>query len=378
LDDIMTMRIPVGLLGATLSLLSGAQAQTLPNPILFVTQVPIPADFTTIGSTFGHQSGEISSVGRGGDLYIRYPNGTLRNLTAEAGFGSVGLQGATAIAVRDVELSFDATKAVFSMVIGAPTQFQQAEYYWQLYEITGFGVGQTAVITKLANQPANYNNIEPAYLSDGKIVFVSDRPRSGERHLYPQQDEYESAPTPTGLWRLDPGTGALTLMQHSPSGSFDPVVDSFGRLLYVRWDHLQRDQQADASGNPFGNFNWLSEAQNAPFAPLLDVFPEVRVAPNGAQTNGHTFNTFLPWMLHQDGTAEETINHLGRHELHSYFNRSFSDDPNLIEFTPGTRPNALAVRNVTMLALDPSTPGRQRPDYRFQRAAKRQSRHGAV
>jgi Hydrazine synthase alpha subunit middle domain len=333
-----------------------AEAQALPNPILFVTQMPIPSDFTTIGSTFGNQLASMDSAGRGGDLYIRYPDGSLRNLTAEAGFGVTGLQGATAIGVRDPEVSFDATKAVFSMVIGAPNQFVYNEYYWQLYEVTGLAQNQTAVITRVANQPANYNNIQPAYLSDGSIVFVSDRPRSGERHLYPQHDEYESAPTPTGLWQLRPnaGAGSLKLLQHSPSGSFDPVLDSFGRLLYTRWDHLQRDQQADVNGNPFGNFNWLSEAANAPIGPLVEVFPEPRIS-LGGNVNGHTLNTFLPWMIHQDGTAEETVNHVGRHELHSYFNRSFNDDPNLVEFNPGNRNSA---RNITQLALDPVTPGR--------------------
>ena len=223
-------------------------AQDLPNPIMFVTQMPIASDFTTIGSTFGNHLATMESAGRGGDLYIRYPSGSLRNLTAEAGFGVTGLQGTTAIGVRDPEVSFDGTKAIFSMVIGAPTQFVYNDYYWQLYEVTGLAAGQTAVITRVPNQPTNTNNIQPAYLSDGTIVFVSDRSRSGERHLYPQQDEYESAETPTGLWKLNPsaGAGSLQLMQHSPSGSFDPILDSFGRVLYTRWDHLQRDQQADA------------------------------------------------------------------------------------------------------------------------------------
>lgn len=353
-------RLPINPMFPMLALFACAKlsAQALPNPIMFVTQFPIASDFTTIGSTFGNQLADTESAGRGGDLYIRYPDGSLRNLTAEAGFGVIGLQGASAIGVRDPEVSFDATKAIFSMVIGAPNQFVYNEYYWQLYEVTGLGQGQTAVITRVANQPANYNNIQPAYLSDGSVVFVSDRPRSGQRHLYPQQDEYESAPTPTGLWKFNPNVaGSLKLMQHSPSGSFDPVVDSFGRVLFVRWDHLQRDQQADVSGNPSQNFNWLTEAVDAPFGPLAEVFPEPRIA-NGGIATGHTFNAFLPWMIQQDGSAEETINHIGRHELHGYFNRSFNDDDNLVEFTPGTRPNLNVVRNMTQLALDPNTPGR--------------------
>ena len=98
----------------------GAWIFGLPNPILFVTQVPIPGDFASIGSVFGNQLGDIDRVGRGGDLYIRYTDGTLRNLTQEAGYGTSGLQGASSIAVRDPAVHWSGTKALFSMVIGAP------------------------------------------------------------------------------------------------------------------------------------------------------------------------------------------------------------------------------------------------------------------
>ena len=349
------------LLLTVLSTAALAAQKALNNPILFVTQMPIPSDFTTIASTFGNHRAGIEETGRGGDLYIRYSNGTLRNLTQEAGFGQVGFQGATAISVRDPAMHFSGTKAIFSMVIGAPTaQFQGGTYYWQLYEITGFGAGQTVSITKVPNQPAEFNNVQAAYLSDGTIVFVSDRPRTGERHLYPQQDEYESAATPTGLWKLNPTSGTLSLMQHSPSGSFDPIVDSFGRVVFSRWDHLQRDQQADVVGNPSGNFNWASEAANAQIVGLSEVFPELRVAPPGSIVNGHRLNQFLPWTISQDGTSEEMLNHIGRHELLSYFDRSFNDDPNLVEFNPGLSPHAnmLQLENLLYLAEDPNIPGR--------------------
>jgi len=344
-----------------LSMTAFAVPKVLNNPIMFVTQMPIPSDFTTIASTFGNQRAGIEESGRGGDLYIRYTNGTLRNLTQEAGFGQVGFQGATSISVRDPAMHFSGTKAIFSMVIGAPTaQFQSSPYYWQLYEVTGFGAGQTVSIVKVANQPPDFNNVQAAYLTDGTIVFVSDRPRSGERHLYPQQDEYESAATPTGLWKLNPTSGALSLMQHSPSGSFDPIVDSFGRVVFSRWDHLQTDQQADNLGNPFGNFNWTSEAANAQIVGLSEVFPEPLVAVSGSTVNGHRLNQFLPWTIRQDGTGEEMLNHIGRHELLSYFDRSFNDDPNLVEFNPGLSPHAnlLQLENLLYLAEDPNIPGR--------------------
>ncbi|HVJ63553.1 MAG TPA: hypothetical protein VM555_12680, partial [Tahibacter sp.] len=333
-----------------------AMAQELPYPILFVTQFPIPGDFTAIGSVFGNHRGSVDLVGRGGDLYVRYPNGTLRNLTQEAGYGNAGMQGATSIAVRDPAMSWDGTKAVFSMVVGAPTQqFVYVQSYFQLYEITGLGAGQTAVVTKVANQPPDYNNVSPAYLSDGSLVFVSDRPRNGARHLYPQLDEYEEAPTPTGLWRLQPANGRLELLQYAVSGSFNPIVDSYGRLLFTRWDHLQRDQQNEGANNPYGIFNWSSEGpQSTPTPDRSEVFPEPRIAAGGSGVNGFTINHFFPWVVNQDGTEEETLNHVGRHELHSYFNRSFNE-AGQVEFIAPPRNNIL---NFLQMREDPTMPGR--------------------
>lgn len=330
----------------------------LPNPVMFVTQVPSTGGFADVGSVFANHLGSMQSVARGGDLWIRYPNGTLRNLTEEAGYGSSGLQGANAIAVRDPAVNFAGNKAVFSMIVGAPTQiYQQITSYWQLYEITGFGVGQTITITKVAGQPGDNHNVQPTYGSDGAIIFASDRTRGGERHLYPQLDEYESTPTPSGLWKLQPSTGKLSLLQHSPSGSFSPFVDSYGRIIFTRWDHLQQDQQAESSAN--GAFNWASEAANAPTSAAVEVFPEPRSDTN--TSFGHRLNNFLPWMINQDGTGEETLNHIGRHELFGYFSRSLKNDSSLRDFSDSSTPrraNPNVTENWLQIAEDPTKPGR--------------------
>lgn len=73
--------------------------------------------------------------------------------------------------------------------------YSQQDTVWQLYEITALGKNETPVITKVANQPAAFNNINPIYGSDDRIIFTSYWPRNGEQHLYPQRDEYESRPS---------------------------------------------------------------------------------------------------------------------------------------------------------------------------------------
>src|SRR3569833_2941129 len=97
----------------------GAYAQAeagpvLPYPILFVTQLPLSSDFTSIASVFGNHKPGLQDVGRGGDLWIRYPDGTLKNLTQTAGYGITGFQNHNAIAVRDPSVDWDGSKALFS------------------------------------------------------------------------------------------------------------------------------------------------------------------------------------------------------------------------------------------------------------------------
>ena len=109
-----------------------------------MTQVPIASDFGTVNATFGNHLAGMLEAGRGGDLWMRYPDGTLKNLTKSAGFGMEGQQGDKAIAVRDPSVYWDASKAVISMVVGAPTQqFEIRAFRWQLYEITGLGKNDT-------------------------------------------------------------------------------------------------------------------------------------------------------------------------------------------------------------------------------------------
>jgi hypothetical protein len=343
----------------------GASGPT--NAILFVTQVVVPSDFTTIASIFGNQQGGVDSCGRGGDLWIRYPNGTLRNLTRAAGCGNSGRQLGNAIAVRQPSVYWDGTKAVFSMVTGAPpVQYDISHtFYWQLYEITNFlNPAAIPIITKVPNQPTNFNNISPIYGTDDRIIFTSDRPRDGSQQLYPQLDEYEEAPTVSGVWSLNSTNGDLILLEQSPSGSFSLSLDTAGRVIFVRWDHMQRDQQADAdiantSTNViYGTFDWSDEsASSYPTTNRVEVYPGPRYD-NGIYT-GHTFNQFFPWQMNEDGTAEETVNHVGRHELGgSYAREDRTNDSNISDlYYFGDKYNTNTISNFTQVHEDGAHPG---------------------
>jgi len=305
-------------------------AVSVQNPVVFAGWVPTPNSFGAESSTFETHLSTPSAAPRGGCLCIWYPDGTWRDLTAAAGFGHAGLQDATSIAVRDPYVSFDATKIVFSMIVGAPPQFGQQPHFWQLYEITNFAEGQTPHITLVPNQPATFNNVQPSYASDGGYLFGSDRTRDGTAFLYPQLDEYESQPTVTGIWKLDP-SGFVWQVTDAPSGDQYPSLDAYGRIVYMQWDHLQRDQQCDSNPPPSNCFNYASESSTQHVSASIETFPEQRAGTVG-NVNPHTFNLFLPWCVNQDGTTPEICDHIGRHEISNYFQDAFNNDSALHDF----------------------------------------------
>ncbi len=302
---------------------------------------------------------------------IRYPDGSVKNLTRLAGYGTTGLQGrkgTTSIAVREPCVHWSGNRAVFSMVVGAPrSQYDESQFFWQLYEISGLGKNETPVISKVPNQPENFNNISPIYASDDRIIFVSDRTNDGTKDVYPTLDEANADPTNTGLWSLDPATGDLQHLDHSPSGDFSPTLDSYGRIIFTRWDHFTHDQDSlqDASSTQLYPFNYDNEAAastynlnaNAQIAPEASPFNSALL--KTSTTNPHPFTFFMPWMIDQSGAGALTLNHLGRHDLADTINSTFRDDPNLVPFSAktSTRSNKNIVLNAFSIKEDPQHPG---------------------
>ena len=345
----------------TLSLLTflaaTANALTFTNPIVFVTQPPIPRElnssvsntFCSVVTLFCNQLADTAHAARGGDLWLMTTNGGLVNLTRAAGFGTNGVQHGVGIGVRDPAIHWLGKKVLFSMVVGAPTNAtDSSKFFWQLYELTNLDAviavtNTPPVIAKVPNQPTNCNNVTPTYATDGRIIFMSDKAYNNFAAL----DEYKGTPTVTGAYSLDPATGDLKMLEHTPSGAFNPFIDSFGRLIVTRWDHLTQDPLAaddrlgrTSGGNsPNGSFNYLAETVGASVQStnLIETFPEPRNFDTNytAQlgVNGIAFNFFFPWALDQDGGNEEIINHVGRQELQLNVNQSFTNDPNLLAFT---------------------------------------------
>ena len=384
-------------------------AATLGKPVMYVTQVPIPDERfdktitlsqMNITTTMMSPLADPKAAPRGGALWIRYADGTKRNLTEAAGFGgpvdgnhnATGSQGANSIAVMRPFMDWNGTKAIFAMVVGAPTSASDTTvFHWQLYEITNFLQGQTPIITPVTGQPAGYNNFHACYDTQERIIFVSDAPRGLLTHLYPQLDEYMSLPCSTGLWRLDRILNELKQIVHTPSGAQSPFIDSAGRVIFVQWDHLSRDSQASTDRAPItgrtpntlddswtqtlnGNGIFSSEAPGASFTlgnvpgnslqanfnsyAAQNTYPEPRnfdqTARLGTNLNGNALNQFFPWECREDGSSHEVANHAGRHEISASVGPSFNDDLNLVTLNNSAKPIGL---NFMQLTESPVTPG---------------------
>ncbi|HEX2567988.1 MAG TPA: Calx-beta domain-containing protein [Polyangia bacterium] len=387
---------------------SAAWAGNPSNPILFVTQVPMPEEvnsrtvlqaYMSCVSPFSNHLGGTAYAGRGGSLYVRFSNGQVVNLLAVADWGAIpgGQPNPNTIAVRNPNVNYAGDKALFSMVIGVPSgPTDTTQFLWQLYEITLPTQAQLngtpavkPVLTRVANQPA-YNNVFPTYAPGGLIVFASDVPYNNQAHLL-QREEYLSLPTVTGLWSLNPASASsLKLLHHSPSGAFSPIVDRAGRVIFVNWDHLARDTQAVTDSRPAdptysenftqtfnGSGNFADESPGAQFTQVTalpantwDIFPEPRnfdrktlAVYYGGILNGNAQNIFLPWAINLDGTNGELLNHVGRHEVAAGVGRSYTNDTNLVDLNASTNPNygGLAVRNFFNNFMwpreDPLSPG---------------------
>lgn len=389
----------IAVVAALTALVAPLRAADPINPILFVTQVPMPDEinsrnvaqsYMSCVSPFANHLGDTAHAGRGGSLWVRFgPNPTpalnhqVIDLLAVADWSTIpgGKPATNKVAVRNPSVYWDASKAIFSMVIGAPIDGSDTTtFLWQLYEITlptqaQLNANVKPVVTRLSTQPA-CNNIMPCYAPGGKILFASDRPYNGQDHLT-QREEYLGLPTVSGLWSMDPNAASsIHLLHHSPSGAFSPTVDSAGRVIFTNWDHLSRDPEAVTDSRPpitsapynenfvqtfNGAGNFATEASGATFTQVTamppnswDIFPEPRnfdhkslIDDFGNNLNGNSFNVFLPWMINLDGTTGEILNHVGRHEVSSTSAKNFKNDANLVDLNPAIAPGygGMGVRN---------------------------------
>ncbi|HEX9627884.1 MAG TPA: hypothetical protein VGA00_13180 [Acidiferrobacterales bacterium] len=178
----------------------------------------------------------------GGDLYIREkssPSAPERNVTAVVTRGTGD--------VSDPEVSYDGKKLLFAMKCGAGTTSAPECYgpgptpdrTWNIWEYDIEGDSLRRIIPDNAVSSLG-DDVDPAYLPDGGIVFSSNRQATSFQDLgYKYLDEYEREPTIV-LHTMNADDGEIKIKQISFNMSHDrnPTVLSDGTIMFSRWDHV--------------------------------------------------------------------------------------------------------------------------------------------
>ena len=221
----------------------------------------------------------------GGDLFIREkssPSAATINVTGSQTQG----QGD----VSDPEVSYDGTKLLFSMRRPADLGWRVWEYDIALKTLRG----PIACTVATGTTPAG-DDLDPAYLPDGRIVLSSNRqvtsqPINGFRYL----DEYEREPAAVLHVMNSDGTNCRQI-SHNQSHDRNPTVLTTGEIMYSRWDHIgERNQFSIFTTNPDGTGLFVLYGAHSPG----NSFLHPREMPNG-----QVLSTLMPLSGTDEGGA---------------------------------------------------------------------------
>ncbi len=141
--------------------------------------------------------------------------------------------------VLEPRLSYDAKRIVFSYVkcpngplAYGPLLNDKDEGFYHIWQVNVDGTG----LRQLSRGP--YDDLMPAYLPDGRVVFSSTRRKGYARCFGGQFSRRWHIYT---LHRMDgDGSNLRTLSFHDTNEWF-PTVSNTGHILYARWDYIDRD-----------------------------------------------------------------------------------------------------------------------------------------
>lgn len=165
----------------------------------------------------------------GGGLYLFRPdeNGGELNCIFDAGEGMI----------TTADLSYDGREIVFAMRRGGHvasnpvahiediSRYPEEESNYHLFRINIDGSG----LTQLTR--GTYNNLDPCWLPDGGIAFISDR-KPAYAYCY--------VVTSPVLYRMDRDGSDQRRLSANYLMDFTPSVLNDGRIIYTRWEYVDR------------------------------------------------------------------------------------------------------------------------------------------
>ena len=187
------------------------------GPLVFVKKVP---------SIFSHQitqyQGSTSRPG-GGLFVLEEPGRSMRcrQLASELPMGST----------QHADVSYDGRRVLFAHCAvkkTPPNREAHRDHFYHLYEVNADG----SRLRRLTDGP--FDDIAPRRLPNGRIVFISTR-RGGFHRC-----GLGPCPTHTLALAEADGSNPRTVSYHE-THEWDPAVLNDGRVIYTRWDYVDRD-----------------------------------------------------------------------------------------------------------------------------------------
>ncbi len=172
--------------------------------------------------------------------------------------------------IYDMNLSYDAKTIYFSY---RPQESQ----YWNIWKIGVDGEG----LTQLTSGP--FFDVSPAELPDGDIIFVSSR-RFGRTVCQP-------GPA-SNLFRMNANGGDIKCVSMNTLSDFDPHVLPDGRVIFTRWEYVDRDltyRQSLWTQNPEGTLYQLYYGNT-----IRDFGSVLQARPIPGQPSSKALATFAP------------------------------------------------------------------------------------
>ena len=187
------------------------------------------------GRSFSTYTGHLAKGGPGGNLCVLSPvspNGKVTELVPELANGVFGR----------FDLSFDATKVIFCHAKeGDPFRIYEIDIdpstglraNTSLRQITFSGSQEAKTIKAFGgtNCGKGYDDIDPIYLPNGKIMFASTR---SERSVlcFPA--------TVTTLHVMDADGKNIQCISRGQVNEINPCVLDDGRVIYMRWEYIDK------------------------------------------------------------------------------------------------------------------------------------------
>jgi len=204
-------------------------SQTFNTPIVFVSR-----SHQLNGNILFPQAGLLPGMGShsrfkvvGGRLLIRNSDASITALIDS----TMSFNGISLVDVQQPCVNWDGNKILFSGI-------ENRDSSWRIYEIRKDGTGFRKITFTDRNIDLSqlgaasfrflkYDDIDPVYLPDGKIVFASTR--------FPCISQFGSALT-TNLFIMDSTGNNMFRITTEKNGAEKPTIDPVsGRIVYSRW-----------------------------------------------------------------------------------------------------------------------------------------------